>query len=54
MVIVKSKHTRRPPVLQGSEKVLSKPNKIAANTPFDFSGKNLTPSGGLLPVATML
>jgi Transposase DDE domain group 1 len=54
MVIVKSKHTRRPPVLQGSEKVLSEPNKIAANTPFDFSGKNLTPYGGLLPVATML
>ena len=54
MVIVKLKHTRRPPVPQGSEKVLSEPNKIAANTPFDFSGKNLTPYGGLLPVATML
>ena len=54
MVIVKSKHTRRPPVPQGSERVLSEPNKIAANTPFDFSGKNLTPYGGLLPVATML
>src|SRR5439155_11330147 len=29
-------------------------NKIGASTPFDFSGKNLTPYGGLLPVATML
>ena len=32
----------------------SEPNKIAANTPFNFCGKNLTPYGGLLPVATML
>ena len=54
MVIVKSKHTRRLPVPQGSEEVISEPNKIAANTPFNFSGKNLTPYGGLLPVATML
>jgi Transposase DDE domain group 1 len=54
MVIVKSKHTRRPPVPQGSEEVIAEPNKIAANTPFNFSGKNLTPYGGLLPVATML
>jgi len=30
------------------------PNKIAASTQFDFSGKNLTPYGGLFPVATML
>jgi hypothetical protein len=29
-------------------------NKIAASTQFDFSGKNLTPYGGLFPVATML
>ena len=33
---------------------ISKPNKIAGSTPFDFSGKNLTPYGGLFPVATML
>ena len=32
----------------------SHPNKIGASTPFDFEGKNLTPYGGLLPVATML
>jgi hypothetical protein len=54
MVINRSKHTRRPPVPQGSGKPYSEPNKIAVNTPFDFSGKNLTPYGGLLPVATML
>ncbi|PYY06076.1 MAG: hypothetical protein DMG69_24735, partial [Acidobacteria bacterium] len=54
MVINQSKHTRRLPVPQGSGKSYSEPNKIAANTLFDFSGKNLTPYGGLLPVATML
>src|SRR5499433_2870647 len=54
MVINRSKHTRRPPVPQGSRKSYSEPNKIGANTPFDFSGKCLTPYGGLLPVATML
>jgi len=30
------------------------PNKINASTPYNFTGKNLTPYGGLLPVATML
>src|SRR5499425_1031482 len=54
MVINRSKHTRRPPVPQVSRKSYSEPNKIAANTHFDFSGKNLTAYGGLLPVATML
>jgi hypothetical protein len=28
--------------------------KIGASTPFDFSARNLTAYGGLLPVATML
>jgi len=41
-------------VKQGPEKVSSEPNKINASTPYDFSGKNLTPYGGLLPVITML
>ena len=54
MVTDSSKHTRRTPVPQGSSELASRPNKIAANTPFDFAGKNLTPYGGLLPVATML
>ena len=29
-------------------------HKIAASTPFDFGAKNLTPYGGLFPVATLL
>jgi len=39
---------------QGAQKIIPQLNKIGASTPFDFSGKNLTPYGGLLPVATML
>jgi Transposase DDE domain group 1 len=39
---------------QGPEALISEPNKINANTPFDFEGKSLTAYGGLLPVATML
>jgi hypothetical protein len=39
---------------QGSKQDKPEPNKIGASTPFDFSGKGLTPYGGLLPVATML
>jgi Transposase DDE domain group 1 len=39
---------------QGVRDVTPEPNKINASTPYDFSGKNLTPYGGLLPVVTML
>src|SRR3954452_19882848 len=39
---------------QGGRDVIPEPNKINASTPFDFSGKNLTAYGGLLPVVTML
>ena len=46
-----SGETRAP---QESEQDKPEPNKIGASTPFDFSGKGLTPYGGLLPVATML
>lgn len=46
-----SEETRTP---QASEQDNREPNKIGAATAFDFSGKNLTPYGGLLPVATML
>ncbi len=42
------------PVKQGSGARALEPNRIGASTPFNFSGKNLTPYGGLLPVATML
>jgi Transposase DDE domain group 1 len=54
MVIDISKHTGKTPVPQASRNLASKPNKINANTPYDFEGKNLTPYGGLFPVATML
>jgi Transposase DDE domain group 1 len=54
MVINSSKHTRKTPVPQASSEVASQPNKINANTFFDFRGKNMTPYGGLFPVATML
>ena len=54
MVTDRSKDSDKTLVKQGSEKVSSEPNKINASTPFDFSGKNLTPYGGLLPVITML
>jgi len=42
------------PRRKGTERDKPDPNKIGASTRFDFSGKNLTPYGGLLPVATML
>jgi hypothetical protein len=54
MVIDSSKDTRKTPVRQASCAKSSQPNKINANTPFDFAGKRLTPYGGLFPVATML
>ena len=48
------KHIRKTPARQASQATQSEPNKIGASTPYDFEGKNLTPYGGLLPVATML
>src|ERR1039458_8135409 len=39
---------------QGTERDKPDPNKIGASTRFDFLGRNLTPYGALLPVATML
>src|SRR5450432_1712898 len=54
MVTDKKKDSRKTPGIQASEDSLSEPNKINASTPYDFSGKNLTPYGGLLPVITML
>src|ERR1700693_3920652 len=54
MVTNRIQHSARAPVKQGSAAAVPEPNKIGASTPFDFSGKNLTPYGGLLPVATML
>lgn len=54
MVSNKRQHRPKTPARQGSEDSYREPNKIGASTPYDFCGKNLTPYGGLLPVATML
>ena len=54
MVRGRKKNKRITPARQGSETTHREPNKIRASTPYDFEGKNLTPYGGLLPVATML
>jgi hypothetical protein len=54
MVMNKKQHNSESRAKQAQNDLPSHPNKIGASTPFDFSGKNLTPYGGLLPVATML
>jgi hypothetical protein len=54
MVNSRKQHTSRKPAKQGVRDVIPEPNKINASTPYDFRGRNLTPYGGLLPVATML
>ena len=54
MVNNTNEHTRKAPAKQGELALLRKPMKIGAATPYDFKGSNLTPYGGLLPVATML
>jgi hypothetical protein len=54
MVTNRHKHSGKVPARQGCGAVTPEPNKIRASTPFDFSGKSLTPYGGLLPIATML
>ena len=48
------KHSDKTRAKQGPHADTPEPNKITASTPFDFGGKNLTPYGGLFPVATML
>jgi len=54
MVMNKKKHSSENHARQAFKEVHSGPNKIGAATPYDFSAKNLTPYGGLLPLATML
>jgi hypothetical protein len=54
MVTNRKEHSEKTPVKQGSGDSAPEPNRINASTPFDFTGKNLTPYGGLLPVITML
>lgn len=47
-------HSEKTSARQGIESVVAGPLKIGASTPYDFSARNLTAYGGLLPVATML
>ena len=54
MVRNRKQHSSEGRAKQASNGHQSEPNKIGASTPYDFSAKNLTPYGGLLPVATML
>jgi hypothetical protein len=48
------KHNEKKSAGQGADVAAPEPLKIGASTPFDFSARNLTAYGGLLPVATML
>ena len=54
MVKNESQHSEKTRAKQGLPTDSQEPYKIAASTPFDFGAKNLTPYGGLFPVATML
>ena len=54
MVTDRKKDSCKTPGKQGPQDSEPEPNKINASTPYDFTGKNLTPYGGLLPVVTML
>ena len=54
MVTNRKQHSSETRDKQASNDVYWKPNKIGASTPYDFCAKNLTPYGGLLPIATML
>jgi hypothetical protein len=54
MVIDGKQHSSETRARQASRDASPEPNEIKASTPYDFSAKNLTPYGGLLPVATML
>jgi hypothetical protein len=54
MVTNRKEHSEKTPINQASGANAPEANKINASTPYDFSGKNLTPYGGLLPVITML
>jgi hypothetical protein len=53
-VKTEKKHSRKTRTQQGPNPDIPQPDQIAVSTPFDFEGKNLTPYGGLFPVAVML
>ena len=48
------KHSEKVPAGQGPDAVIREPLKIGPATPYDFTARNLTAYGGLLPVGTML
>jgi hypothetical protein len=48
------KNSGKRPADQAAEAYSPEPNEIGAGTPYEFTSKNLTAYGGLLPVATML
>jgi Transposase DDE domain group 1 len=54
MVKNENEHSEKSRAKQGCPAISPEPYKIRASTPFDFGAKNLTPYGGLFPVATML
>jgi len=54
MVKNEKQHIEKTRGKQGCAADRPEPYKIAASTPFDFGAKNLTPYGGLFPVATLL
>ena len=54
MVNEQEQDSGRRPANQVVRDVIPEPNRINASTHYDFSGKNLSPYGGLLPVITML
>jgi len=54
MVKNEKQHIEKTRAKQGCPADSPEPYKIAASTSFDFGAKNLTPYGGLFPVATML
>jgi hypothetical protein len=54
MVTSRKKDSHKTPGNQASDDTASEPNKINGATPYDFTGRNLSPYGGLLPVITML
>jgi hypothetical protein len=54
MVTSRKQHSAKTRAKQGPREPNSQGNKIGASTPYDFRGRNLTPYGGLLPIATML
>jgi Transposase DDE domain group 1 len=54
MVKNENEHSEKSRAKQGCPAISPEPYKIGASTPFDFGAKNLTPYGGLFPVATML